>query len=74
MGTALTLGIEEELHIVDLKTRQLAARAPELLARQPSDHFSAEPQRTTVETNTPLAATLTELRADVLGCASAWSQ
>jgi carboxylate-amine ligase len=67
MGTALTLGIEEELHIVDLKTRQLAARAPELLARLPSDHFSAELQRTTVETNTPVAATLSELRADVVG-------
>ena len=28
-----TLGVEEEFHLVDLKTRRLTARAPELLER-----------------------------------------
>lgn len=66
MSTALTLGVEEELHVVDLTTRQLAARAPELLVRLPSNHFSAELQRTTVETNTPVETSLTDLRADIV--------
>ena len=39
-----TLGVEEEFHLVDLKTRRLTARAPELLAGL-SDHYVAELQR-----------------------------
>ena len=31
-GLELTLGVEEEYHLVDLETRRLVARAPELLA------------------------------------------
>src|ERR1700712_4707353 len=66
MASALTLGVEEELHLVDLETWQLAARAPQLLSRLPAENFSAELQRTTVETNTDVCTTLEELRADIV--------
>ena len=66
MPSALTLGVEEELHLVDLDTWQLAARAPQLLSRLPTENYSAELQRTTVETNTDVCSTLEELRADIV--------
>ena len=62
----LTLGVEEELHVVDLVTRELVPRAPDILARLDADHFSAELHRSVVETNTPVAATLDELRDGIV--------
>jgi carboxylate-amine ligase len=38
----LTLGVEEELHLIDLESGQLAPRAPQLLSRLPAERFSAE--------------------------------
>ena len=67
IGTELTLGVEEELHVVDLKTRELVPRAPEVLDRLDGDTFSAELHRSVVETNTPVAATLDDLRAGIVG-------
>jgi carboxylate-amine ligase len=52
-----TLGAEEELHLVDLKTRRLTARAPELLAELTGDYV-AELQRCVVETNTRVVESL----------------
>src|SRR6201993_3477985 len=46
-----TLGAEEEFHLVDLKTRRLTARAPELLAEL-TEQYVAELQRCVIETNT----------------------
>lgn len=66
MGVDLTLGAEEELHLVDLETRTLSASAPRLLARLPERDYSAELQRTTVETNTQVVASLDDLRAEIL--------
>jgi carboxylate-amine ligase len=66
IGTELTLGVEEELHVVDLKTRELVPRAPEVLDQLGEEHFSAELHRSVVETNTPVAATLDELREGVV--------
>ena len=66
MASALTLGVEEELHLVDLETWQLAARAPQLLSRLPAENYSAELQRTTVETNTEVCQSLDELRREIL--------
>jgi carboxylate-amine ligase len=66
MPTARTLGVEEELQIVDRDTFRLASRAPQLLSRLPDDGYAAELQRSTVETNTVVCDTLGELRADVL--------
>ncbi|MDT5223729.1 MAG: glutamate---cysteine ligase / carboxylate-amine ligase, partial [Mycobacterium sp.] len=61
-----TLGAEEEFHLVDLKTRRLTARAPELLAVL-SDHYVAELQRCVVEMNTKVVDTLGGLRAELDG-------
>ena len=61
-----TLGVEEEFNLVDLKTRRLTARAPELLA-QLSDTYVAELQRCVVEMNSGVVATLEELRNELQG-------
>ncbi|MFF5291969.1 carboxylate--amine ligase/circularly permuted type 2 ATP-grasp protein [Paractinoplanes globisporus] len=63
----LTLGVEEELHVVDLVTRELVPRAPEILARLDTDGYSAELHRSVVETNTPVAGTLDGLRNGIVG-------
>jgi glutamate---cysteine ligase / carboxylate-amine ligase len=61
-GTDLTLGVEEELHVVDLKSRELVPRAPEVLDQLDAAHFSAELHRSVVETNTAVAPSLDGLR------------
>ena len=61
-----TLGVEEEFHLVDLKTRRLTARAPELLDEL-SDNYVAELQRCVVEMNSGVVDTLDGLRADLQG-------
>ncbi|WP_194904085.1 carboxylate--amine ligase/circularly permuted type 2 ATP-grasp protein [Quadrisphaera sp. INWT6] len=66
MASALTLGAEEELHLIDTTTWQLSARAPQVLSRLPREGYSAEIQRTTVETNTAVVETLDGLRAELL--------
>src|SRR5271156_4224616 len=60
-----TLGAEEEFHLVDLKTRRLTARAPELLAEL-SDHYVAELQRCVVETNTRVVDSLDGLHGELV--------
>lgn len=62
--TPRTVGIEEEFHLVDLTTRRLATRAPELLPLLP-DGYVAELQSCVVETNGSVVSTLPELRADL---------
>ncbi|SDS75833.1 carboxylate-amine ligase [Friedmanniella luteola] len=66
MSAELTLGAEEELHLIDLESWKLSARAPQLLSRLPAEHYSAEIQRTTVETNTAVVDTLGGLRDELL--------
>ena len=65
-GVVRTLGVEEEFHLVDLKTRRLTARAPELLDEL-SDTYVAELQRCVVEMNSGVVDTLDGLRADLQG-------
>jgi carboxylate-amine ligase len=66
MSAELTLGAEEELHLIDLESGKLSARAPQLLSRLPQANYSAEIQRTTVETNTAVTTTLSGLRAELV--------
>ncbi|MDQ1661202.1 MAG: glutamate---cysteine ligase / carboxylate-amine ligase [Blastococcus sp.] len=66
MGAELTLGAEEELHLIDLESWELSARAPQLLSRLPKSSYSAEIQRTTVETNTAVVTSLSDLRQELL--------
>ncbi|WP_206428476.1 carboxylate--amine ligase/circularly permuted type 2 ATP-grasp protein [Mycolicibacterium stellerae] len=61
-----TLGVEEEFHLVDLKTRRLTARAPELLDEL-SDTYVAELQRCVIEMNSGVVDSLDALRADLRG-------
>jgi carboxylate-amine ligase len=60
------MGVEEEFHLVDLKTRRLTARAPELLGEL-SDSYVAELQRCVVEMNSGVVDSLDGLRADLQG-------
>jgi carboxylate-amine ligase len=64
--TDLTLGVEEELHVVDLRTRELVPRAPEILDQLDAGHFSAELHRSVVETNTDVSHTLDGLREGIV--------
>ncbi|GLK16020.1 carboxylate--amine ligase/circularly permuted type 2 ATP-grasp protein [Herbiconiux flava] len=66
MAAELTLGAEEELHLIDLESGKLSARAPQILSRLPALNYSAEIQRTTVETNTDVVSTLDGLRQEIL--------
>src|SRR5438309_5468453 len=66
MPAELTLGAEEELHLIDLRTWELSARAPQVLSRLPTASYSAEIQRTTVETNTPVVTDLADLRREIV--------
>jgi carboxylate-amine ligase len=61
-----TLGVEEEFHLVDLRTRRLTARAPELLADLP-DSYVAELQGCVIEMNSGVVDTLDGLRDDLKG-------
>ncbi|MBU2662739.1 carboxylate--amine ligase/circularly permuted type 2 ATP-grasp protein [Actinoplanes bogorensis] len=65
-GNELNLGAEEELHVVDLVTRELVPRAQEILDQLNPEHFSAELHRSVVETNTPVADTLDGLREAIV--------
>jgi carboxylate-amine ligase len=58
------MGVEEEFHLVDLRTRRLTARAPELLGVL-SDSYVAELQRCVIEMNGGVVDTLHGLRADL---------
>jgi glutamate---cysteine ligase / carboxylate-amine ligase len=65
----LSLGVEEEFHLVDLVTRRLTPRAGEVLTTLEGapGSFTAELQKTTVESNSSVADTLDALRADLVG-------
>jgi glutamate---cysteine ligase / carboxylate-amine ligase len=64
----LTLGVEEEFHLVDLDSRRLTPRALDVLQRletkaaRPAGGFAAELQQSVVETNSAVTSSLDELR------------
>ena len=59
------VGVEEEFHLIDRKTRRLTTRAPELLARLPDDVYVDELQQCVVEVNSGVYADLDGLRSDL---------
>jgi carboxylate-amine ligase len=64
----LTLGVEEEFHLVDLDTRRITARARELLEDLSGGPgtFAAELQQTVIETNTDATNSLSSLRNNLV--------
>lgn len=65
-GETRKLGVEEEFHLIDAKTRRLVTRAPELLDRLPGDVYVEELQRCVVEVNSGVFPDLSGLRADLI--------
>jgi carboxylate-amine ligase len=67
-GQAVSLGVEEEFHLVDLATRRLTPRAAEVLSALEGGEgsFVSELQQTTVETNSAVAEDLDALRGDLI--------
>jgi len=61
----VSAGVEEEFHIVDLATRQLTARAGEVMDQLPAGSFSAELQRSVLEANSRPWTRLTDLAEDL---------
>ncbi|MGV9858561.1 glutamate--cysteine ligase [Gordonia sp. NPDC003425] len=65
-GTTRRVGVEEEFHLVDLRTWRLTARAPELLDILPDDSpYVEELQRCVIESNSGVHERLSELRDDL---------
>jgi carboxylate-amine ligase len=62
----MTVGVEEEFHVIDLDSRELVPRGPEILERLPSDQFTAELHRSMVETNSDVFTDLDDLRNSLL--------
>ena len=61
----LTIGVEEEFHVVDLDTREAAPVGPRVLEGLPAN-FAAELMRSVVETNSSVVQTLDDLRRDLV--------
>ncbi|WP_336213912.1 carboxylate-amine ligase [Nonomuraea sp. LPB2021202275-12-8] len=63
----IAIGVEEEFHIVDARTRQLVSKSGLLLDMLPKDRFTEELQRSTVEANSKPFARLEDLARDLDG-------
>ncbi|MDL9944876.1 carboxylate--amine ligase/circularly permuted type 2 ATP-grasp protein [Gordonia sp. ABSL11-1] len=62
-GAHRRVGVEEEFHLVDLRTSRLTTRAPELLELLPADGpFVEELQRCVIESNSGVHQRLSDLR------------
>lgn len=59
------IGVEEEFQLIDVRTRRLVPRAPELLARLSDAGFVEEMQRCVVEANSAVHTDLAALRSDL---------
>ncbi|MEU4510994.1 glutamate--cysteine ligase [Nonomuraea wenchangensis] len=70
-GEPIKVGVEEEFHVVDLRTRHLAARSGLLLEALPPARFTHELQRSMVESNSLPFRGLTELAGDLCGMRAA---
>lgn len=63
---AVTVGVEEEFHLVGLDTRHLVPGAREVLDRLPAKRFCRELQQSVVETNSRPHSELADLRQDLI--------
>ena len=63
----IRMGIEEEFHIIDPRTRYAVSAAPALLEKLPSGPFTGEMVETSVELNTAPHDSLPSLRTDLVG-------
>ncbi|MEU6809934.1 glutamate--cysteine ligase [Streptomyces sp. NPDC046831] len=61
----LRIGAEEEFHVLDVESGRLVPRAGAVLDRLESDGFTAELQRSVVESNSRVHTTLDDLHADL---------
>ncbi|HYN95862.1 MAG TPA: carboxylate--amine ligase/circularly permuted type 2 ATP-grasp protein [Pilimelia sp.] len=66
LGNPLTIGVEEEFHVVERRSRELVPRAGEVLDRLSAESFSAELHRSVVESNTAVCTTLDEMRDELV--------
>ena len=64
-GEAVTVGVEEEFHIVGLRTRRLTAECGCVLEQLPAGSFSAELHQTMLEANSSPHVRLADLAADI---------
>jgi carboxylate-amine ligase len=67
VSDGLTIGVEEEFHVVDLATRELVPRGVEILRRLPAETYAPELQTSVVESNSRVHTTLSDLRTDLIG-------
>jgi carboxylate-amine ligase len=61
------IGTEEEFHVLDLESGRLVPQAHAVLGRLPRTGFTTELQRSVVERNSGVHATLDALHADLAG-------
>ncbi|GAA3154512.1 glutamate--cysteine ligase [Planomonospora alba] len=61
----ITVGVEEEFHVVDAETRRLVPRGGLLLQQLPEDSFTHELQRSVVEANSRPLTALEDLGRDL---------
>ena len=62
---SVAVGVEEEFHIVGLRTRRLDAQADRVLKQLPADRFSSELHQSVVEANSRPHVRLADLAEDI---------
>jgi glutamate---cysteine ligase / carboxylate-amine ligase len=78
-GTGYTLGVEEELHVVDATTAELAPKIDEIMSRLPEDlaeFVSYELFQSVLETKTPVCSSVAEAEKhlrEMRGRVSSWA-
>ena len=61
----MAVGVEEEFHTVDLRTRRLTAQADRLIQQLPAGSFGSELQRSVLEANSRPWIRLADLAEDI---------
>ena len=64
--TIFTIGVEEEFHLVDPETREIAPDAESVLSEYGGDEVEAELQNSQVETGTGVCETLEDVRTELI--------